>query len=276
MIIDKCGIEIVKGCQLYCLGCPNSTIQPKIERIAISSLDKMLRNIDVRHINLLRLFNFGEPLLHKNLSDVLLTVRAQNFSVGCVEISTNAQFADWQELNLAIRTRVLNRIAVSCDGDGTPEEYERLRPPSKWKKLEEFLKRVRELRDEHDPELSLITRTICNNVDHQKRWKEFLLPLGWVPEFRDWMYLPQSTENMTGKNVGGVAGVCSFVSAPDRLYVDVDGTVVPCCVHPRAGVYGNLLTHKYTEIIKGEGRRNMAHNLIANRANMSICNECQF
>ena len=38
-------------------------------------------------------------------------------------------------------------------------------------------------------------------------------------------------------------GVCQYLRGP-TLYVDHDGTVVPCCVHPRAGVLGNLKTQR--------------------------------
>lgn len=45
-----------------------------------------------------------------------------------------------------LRLEVLTRLVVSCDGDGTPESYERLRPPSRWERLIEFLERAK-LRD---------------------------------------------------------------------------------------------------------------------------------
>src|SRR4051812_23672230 len=59
-VIDKCHFEIVRGCQLRCLGCPNSTLQPKVRRIEPDDFDQCLRNIDVKHIEYFRLFNFGE------------------------------------------------------------------------------------------------------------------------------------------------------------------------------------------------------------------------
>ena len=58
------------------------------------------------------------------------------------------------------------------------------------------------------------------------------------------------------------------------LYVDADGTVVPCCMHPKAGDFGNLMTQKYSEILHGEARRKFRSDLDTRRASMSICGTC--
>lgn len=59
-----CHFDIVNGCQLTCIGCPNSTLQPKVSRISLEDFGRFLGNIDVKAIQLFRLFNYGEPLLH--------------------------------------------------------------------------------------------------------------------------------------------------------------------------------------------------------------------
>ena len=196
--------------------------------------------------------------------------------MGRVEISTNAQFANWDDLGNALRTGVLSHLAVSCDGDGTPEAYERLRPPSRWEKLIEFLERVRELRDRYQPGLDLITRTICDDPVAQKQWREILEPRGWKPEFRGWLYLPESAQNMTGHSIIAPRRVCSFQSVHDRLYVDWDGTVVPCCAHPRAGVFGNLHSSTYNEIMRSRARAEMLRQMETGGGAMPICASCEF
>ena len=64
-------LDIVHGCQLRCVGCPNSTLLPKVSEVSEADFVAILRNIDVQRIHLLRLFNFGEPLLHRRLSALL-------------------------------------------------------------------------------------------------------------------------------------------------------------------------------------------------------------
>jgi MoaA/NifB/PqqE/SkfB family radical SAM enzyme len=274
--IAKLGFDIVHGCQLRCVGCPNSTLAPKIRRIDVEDFDRCLDNLDVAEIDLFRLFNFGEPLLHHDVAGILAAIgRRKDLRIGLVEISTNAQYHDFEALAQALGTGVLGRLVVSCDGDGTPEEYERLRTPSRWPKFIEFLKRAKELRDRHAPYTQLMTRTVCTAPEGRRRWLELLRPLGWEPEFRGWLYLPESASNMTGRAPLVPEGVCQYLRGP-TLYVDYDGTVVPCCVHPRAGVLGNLKTQRYSDIYHGAERRGMMAAMQEDRRAMRICGECEF
>ena len=275
-VLSKCGIDIVHGCQLRCIGCPNSTLQPKVKRMSPEDFNTILGNIDVRHIEYLRLFSFGEPLLHKQLALMLEQIPKQHYTVGAIEISTNAQFADWDQLALAMQTGVLTQLVVSCDGDGTEQEYERIRTPSKWHKMIEFLERAKALRDEYQPNLRLLTRTISETPEHQARWRSILEPRGWTPEFRDWMYLPEASQNMTGHETKMGEGLCSFLKARDRLYVDWDGTVVPCCAHPKASTFGNLKENTYNDLLSAQRRTQFEDLMTDDRKSLTICNECFF
>lgn len=280
-------LDIVHGCQLRCVGCPNSTLLPKVKRIAIGDFAAILRNIDVEAVHTLRLFNFGEPLLHKDLPGILAEIPKQRWRAEVVEISTNAQHVDWSALERALALNVLNRLVVSCDGDGTPAEYERLRPPSKWSKLISFLERVREIRDRVSPELQLVTRTISTRRSERERWREVLEPRGWTPEFRGWMVLPESAKVMTGRDVQVPNGKCFFLAEPEDfsghpwhgevrlLYVDYDGTVVPCCMHPQAGNFGNLKQQKYSEILSGMARAAFIKHMESERKSMAVCGSCE-
>ena len=284
--INYVGFDIVHGCQLRCVGCPNSTLEPKIYRIPVDSFARCLANIDVERIHTLRLFNFGEPLLHRELSAIVAQIPQQRWKASIVEISTNAQWVDWDEFEAAIQQEVVNKLVVSCDGDGTPEDYERLRPPSTWAKFTEFLDRALQLRDRWAPAMQLWTRTVIRTREDAQRWEAFLRPRGWNPEFRGWMALPEAALNLTGRVTIAPRGTCMFVAEPKEftqhawfgetnlLYVDADGTVVPCCMHPRAGELGNLNTQKYSEIVNGDARRALKAAMNANRAAMSVCGTC--
>lgn len=279
--------EIVGGCQLRCVGCPNSTLLPKIKQIELESFSTCLSNINVQYVHTLRLFNFGEPLLHRQFSRILEIIAAKDWQVENVEISTNAQHVYWDDFERALRLGVLNRIVVSCDGDATPESYERLRPPSKWTKLMDFLERTRSLRDQHCPQLALSTRSVVENRKDADAWEALLHPMGWETEFRTWQVLPEAEQNRTGREVVVPQDICTFVAPSDRfthdyhgelnqLYVDWDGTVVPCCAHPRAGEFGNLHTMRYDEILNGTARTQFLDTMENNRQSMRICGQCEY
>jgi radical SAM protein with 4Fe4S-binding SPASM domain len=271
---------------LRCIGCPNAALKPKIERIVVTDFERCLRNIDVSHIHTFRLFNYGEPLLHPRLAECVEQIPGQTWKASFVELSTNGQKVHWDDFEEMLKLQVVNRLVVSCDGDGTAEDYERLRPPSSWEKLILFLERARELRDRWSPATELMTRSVISDPRGRQRWNSVLLPRGWKPSFRGWMNLPQAPVNPTGRMTVVPAGDCFFMAQPEAfkgqawhgevalLYVDCDGSVVPCCQHPRAGVLGNLKEQTYNEIMNGDARRQFIQEMKTDRRSMPICGQC--
>ncbi len=281
--------DIVHGCQLKCVGCPNSTLISDVERISVANFDIALRNIDVERIHTLRLFNFGEPLLHQQLAEIVECIPRQSWKVSVVELSTNAQKVNWEDFEEMVKSEVVTRLVVSCDGDGTAEDYERLRPPSRWERLVEFLERARQLRDRWAPGMQLVTRTVCTPEppEFRERWRNHLQPLGWTPEFRRWMALPESVMNMTGRQIKPPQGECGFMQEAsvfkghpwhgqiNLLYVDADGTVVPCCMHPRADVLGNLFQQTFSEILGSQQRADFVTKMRLDRPSIHACGKCE-
>jgi MoaA/NifB/PqqE/SkfB family radical SAM enzyme len=237
---------------------------------------RCIGHIDVARVEVFRFFDYGEPLLHNDLPGIFAAFQAaKGFTVGHAELSTNAQFARWDQLEEVIARRVLNRLVVSCDGDGTPASYERMRPPAAWSRLMEFLKRARQLRDRHAPGLDLMTRTVVFCSQDMQRWRSVLEPIGWRPEFRPFFILAGGAENLSGRQVEPGRGVCDFMRGP-QLYVDADGIVVPCCAHPRADELGDLKHRRFTEIFGGARRKSLLEALAADREGLGICGECEF
>lgn len=276
MRIRKMGFDIVHGCQLRCVGCPNSTLQDKIQLCEVETFDTCLRNLDVEKVYKLRLYNYGEPLLHPKLDEILKIISRQSFKVRDVEITTNGQYWNEELFRRVFSLNIVTQFYVSCDGNCTAENYELLRPPAKWIKLMKFLKNMKRLRDEVCPDMFLGTRTICTDKKEKSKWKELLKPLGYKPEFRPWGTRADSTERPWGK-VKIPKGVCRYLTEAKglRLYVDYDGTVVPCCVHPRAGVLGNLTYNRYSEILKSDVRKDFMRTMKKDRSLVAACKGCE-
>jgi len=272
--LEMLGIDVVRGCQLRCVGCPNSSLEPRIRHMPVEVFRACMGNIDVSAIKNVRLFNFGEPLLHPDLPCIVEWLGRQRFRVRTVEISTNAQAACFPMLAEVFKTGRLDRLTVSCDGDGSPEEYERLRPPAKWSRLIEFLAKSREYRDAHSPNTRLVTTTVCESEEGRRRWQRILEPYGYTPRFRRWINLPGSKESPSGREPVVPRGICVYLQRR-TLYVDFDGTVVPCCGHPRAGVFGDLKREKYSEILRGRRRVRFVERIRTRRESMPICGACE-
>lgn len=273
--LDKVGIDIVHGCQLRCIGCPNSTLRPQIRYMPVDDFDIILKNIDVRYVKRLLLFNFGEPLLHPNLPEILVKIPKQTYPIRTVSLLTNAQHHNFPVLEEIFRLGVINELGVSCDGDGTQEDYERLRPPGKYEKLKEFLVKAKALRDRYSPETTLVTSTICETREGKERWIDLLAPLGWTPGFRGWYMLPESVKTQTEQNSIALKKGC-YQLRRKYLFVDFDGTVVPCCVYPRPFELGNLKEKKLSEILNSPQRKSMVRELKTHKKDMPGCGKCPY
>ena len=80
--------DIVRGCQLQCVGCPTPEIESKIHRISVDDWAQSLANIDVEKVNMLRLYRSGEPLLHKQLAQIVEQIPRQRWKASVVEINS--------------------------------------------------------------------------------------------------------------------------------------------------------------------------------------------
>lgn len=271
MRINRLGFDVVSGCQLKCVGCPNSTLDRKIVMISLDDYRRCLGNVDIQSMRYLTLFNFGEAFLHPELPSIVEISTQQKWNADIFSISTNAQITDRAVLRAIFETKALSRLVVSCDGDGTPESYEELRPPAKWDRLMEFLRVAKEERDAADSQVELSTRTICTSEEGKKRWNNLLSRIGWKPVFIDWYPLVDSKRFMDGTT--GQTGLCMWV-AGKNLFVDADGSVVPCCTYPRPFVLGNLKEMTYSKIVNGPAARQLRQSLKKRRPSMKICGRC--
>ncbi len=165
---------------MRCVGCPNSTLEPKIHRIPVDEFALCLSNIDVERIHTLRLYNYGEPLLHKQLASIVAEIPKQRWKASIVEISTNAQWVDWNEfeemMKLEVVTKRLRELRQETD---RPSNTRRCATPSKWEKFIEFLERTL-------PAGPLVARhaaldTVVRTQEDMRRWDSILRPRGWTP-----------------------------------------------------------------------------------------------
>ena len=202
-------------------------------------------------------------------------LRNAPFVYKIMELSTNAQTKSFKPLEAMVSSGALNRLAISCDGDGTPESYEALRPPAKWDSLLGFLEFASQLARTHTS-LELIARSIINHPEDAQRWRSILEPYGIKPEFRGWKYLPESKDNMTGRKLQFGKGVCWQVADTTALYVNHKGDVLPCCVHPQAAILGNLAESTYSSIVRGRTRSAFMEEMEAQRSRMQVCNMCEY
>jgi radical SAM protein with 4Fe4S-binding SPASM domain len=271
--LQRLGIDIVGGCNLKCIGCPNSILERKIQFTSVDNFNLYLSNINVKHIEFLKLYNFGESLLHPDLKNILAQIPKQKWKVRHVEISTNGQIVNRDKLEALFSSRLITRFGVSCDGNCTPEEYVKLRPGGKWEKLIEFLKLAQEIRRQYKSSAEMFLKILCTG--NKNKWNKMAKELGYDIQWRKWRAAPDSIK-YKDEDVKVPNHVCKHVkSTRVRCYVDWDGDVIPCCNHPKAFVFGNLRNQKYTEIYKGALRKRIIIAMNHRRNIMPICGRCE-
>ncbi|MGW8324095.1 MAG: radical SAM/SPASM domain-containing protein [Desulfobacterales bacterium] len=273
MKLQRLGIDVVGGCNLRCVGCPNSTLLRKIQYTNIDNFSRILSNIDVKHIEFLKLYNFGETLLHPRLNELLKIIKNQKWSVKHVEISTNGQVINEDMLRAIFNSRIITRFGVSCDGDCTAEEYERLRPPAKWDNLKAFLETTYAIRYGFDFKIKFFLKILCSV--NKKDWRLFAKQYGYDIQWRKWRKAPDSIKYQNAE-IKVPNHACRHVeSSRIRCYIDWNGDVIPCCNHPKAAVFGNLKEQKFSEIYRGKKRKAFIDMLNKSRRNSPICGKCE-
>jgi len=267
MRIVKAHLDITKGCQLRCVGCPNSGLQWKPEFMSPEVFKQCVGNIDVERIELFRLYNFGEPLLNPYLVEIAREVPREKCDI--VEVSTNGQVHVFERIETLMREGLMDTFMLSCDGDGTPEDYERLRPPAKWDRLLKFMEVVKGMKDKTGSPVNLSIRSICETQEGRTRWKAVAGARGWGFQFRDWLPFADSVRMVDTKSTGACP---DMVNEQPSLFVHYDGAAVPCCCHPRAFVMGDLKTEKFTEVWSRRGFYRTQMEWF--RDKMPVCRDC--
>ncbi len=264
--LSTISFDIVDGCQLRCIGCPNSTYKPKVNPVNIEDIHRRVANINIKEVDRIRLYRYGEPLFHNNLKEVLEIFKVESeFKIGSIVLSTNAQYHNFDSLMPALDSGLLDELSISADGDGTPESYEYYRPPGKWDRLIEFISKVSSYITMNNINTKLTLGTILPTVTTQSKliadtrmidkWKKIMQPYNISSyDFRPMLLMPGSSlsDNQTFDTQSDFYkpgnGLCKSVMSKN-LYVDGKGFVQPCCHALHVRRIGDLNTTKYTDIL---------------------------
>ena len=129
-------LEPLHACNLKCVMCPQAKglTRPK-SSMEMSLFTRIIDEV-CGYKPLIKLYMSGEPLLHKNIIEMI--DYASNH--GCrTMIHTNATLLT-EEMSKRILDSSLTFLSFSFDGC-TPEVYEKLRPPAKFKEVKANIER---------------------------------------------------------------------------------------------------------------------------------------
>ncbi len=270
--------DLVARCNLRCRYC-SLDHDAATASMDLELLTRVLDEISDRRrfrVTRIQLHHGADPLLHPKFADVLGAIAERKGREGFPEVRllTNAMLLQGARKDAIFDSGAIDFIRFSIDG-GTPENFERMRPPAKWDKvagnveafLEENESRGKPLRtgmislfdrppgDLH-PRFEALSRRVTHYMPRMPhRWDGSAdLDLPTPPE------IP--------------AGLCMFVLV--QVVVRYDGQVLPCCNDLNArGPVGNLADSSLFDIVRGAERERLVRLMKqGKRSEIELCKNC--
>jgi len=245
---DRAMVEVVRRCNLRCPSCPVGNgsahmfpdMPEAVYRRVIRELAPLVRNLS--------LFNYGEPLLHPQISDFVRI--AKQAGIPRVQFSSNG-LALTHDLAIAIIDAGLDKIRISLDGVD-PVTY------NEYHRGGDFMKLIENVRDlvstrlameRAKPEIELQCIIMAHNEDKISEFYALAHTLcvdavtlktfnacfsGYGQRERNVVFIPRNKDYSRYDDAEGTVIrskerfiACSF---PWRMVVvNADGTLVPCC-----------------------------------------------
>jgi len=244
----KAMIEVNRSCNLQCVLCPAGNSQAKKFPPMDTDVFKQIINTIASSVWKAKLYNYGEPLLHPRLPDFVKY--SKDAGIEWVEISTNGILLT-TELSEKLISSGLDFLRISIDGidQKTYAKYRRGGLVDQiWNNLREF----RGLRDQvkkKRPEIEVQCLATCDTEGKLEELKQMALYAGAddfrVKTFNVFMsgesmvslgipFLPNDQKlsryrNYTELNYRDKYKLSSCRWPYERLVVNADGTIVPCC-----------------------------------------------
>jgi radical SAM protein with 4Fe4S-binding SPASM domain len=282
-------IEPTNLCNLACPTCPTGT--GKIKPLPAMSLARFEHAIDELGPRLrnLALWNYGEPLLNRELPQMI--ARAKEAGVGVVKVSSNVHFLDQARGGALLRSG-LDVLILSVDG-ASQATYETFRQDGDFATVARsvaWLCAEKKRLGLSKPRIELQFIAMRHNEHELPAMRELARTWGvdalrvktvgtddgatrdLVPASR---LLSRYAADRTTPNVRHP--FCTM--AWDHTVVNVDGSVTPCCyLRPDMGeefVMGNVFTSDFTTIWRGERYRAFRASMLAGRETMPVCRTCR-
>lgn len=225
-------IEPTNVCNLRCVMCPNSL--RKQDNLGYMNMDMYKKIIDEAEdfITYIVLCISGEPLLHRNLPEMIEYAKNANIKT---TISTNASLLTPQ-LSQRILEAGLDAIYFSFDGCSA-EIYEKVRVGSNFNKtlnnIIEFLEIKKKLKKETVVELQILIMNQDGKKDYERNITAFKekfrdLPLNAIQTRQPstWGSILSSTDKYDFKKLGTHYSPCSYLWC--SMHILWNGNVVAC------------------------------------------------
>jgi radical SAM protein with 4Fe4S-binding SPASM domain len=226
--------------------------------MAMTDFNQLMEKLAGQPIEEAKLMGMGEPFLHPQFSAITRKFK-KTFPNARLISATNAQYMLTQ--NMADSLKYIDMLYISIDGAN--ENYERMRPPSKWSKLIIFLTDLQTI-DRYNCEI-VVNYTVSPGIVYDIPVIEALAKEYNLGEVR--LNLVQNWNEGEGTTTGYTEDELNFLDrykghikgkspwtwsdcfwVKEGFYSTVEGNVKVCCMNTAAKSLGNIFTNTLEEI----------------------------
>lgn len=223
-------IELTSNCQLKCPMCFRQ--HRKIDNVGDMSFDlfkKIIDEIDGKVFSI-KFTGRGEPLMHKEFPVFIKYLKKKSF--GEIAMITNGLLMTEEIIRCIIEN---NMDFVSYSIDGLMEQYEKIRKPGKYNKIQATVRSHHNMRLKMNSNKPLI-RIQSVKMDTKDETKYLNI---WDPISDDIFFLHFKDYSTTAKNKQMAHYTCPLLY--QRIMIHYDGTV-PMCINDEyeEAIMGNV------------------------------------
>ena len=274
-MFKKIYIEITNVCNLNCKFCPDTN--RKKEFMSLEKFEEAIKKI-YKLTKLVTLHVKGEPLLHKDLENILKILEKYNLKTN---ITTNGTLIK-DKLEIIKKSNAVRQINFSIHSMVQNENINKQYLTDIFESVEELkdsiisyrLWNLQNIKDNN------INNDIINQIEDYyniPNLKQQLLENEFI-KLRENVFINQDTEfewpNLNNKPIIE-KGRC--LALREQVAILVDGTVVPCCLDNNGDIpIGNIFEETMEDILNKEKSITIKKNFENGAITCNLCKTCGF
>ena len=274
-MLKKIYIEITNICNLKCAFCPDT--KRKKEYMNLEEFEEIIRKIQ-NYTSLICLHVKGEPLLHKQLKDILKIIEKYNLKAN---ITTNGTLIK-DNLEIIKNSKAVRQINFSIHSITQNQKLNKQYLHDIFKSAEQLKNTIISYRlwnlkniGENNVNRNIIKEIEdyynIKNLQHQLVENNFI-------KIKDNMFINQDIEfTWPDINQKKIVEKGRCLAIKEQLAILVDGTVVPCCLDNNGDIpLGNILEETMEDILKNSLTIDIKKNFENSIITCELCKTCGF
>ena len=274
-MFKKIYIEITNICNLKCSFCPET--KRKKEYMDLENFEKVISKIH-NYTRLVCLHVKGEPLLHKELEDILKILEKYNLKAN---ITTNGTLIK-DKLGIIKNSKAVRQINFSIHSITQNEKINKQYLQDIFESVEQLSNiiisyRLWNLKSFHENNLNKNIIKEIEDYYNIQNLKQYLIENDFL-KLRDNVFINQDIE-FTWPDINKKCiiekGRC--LALKEQIAILVDGTVVPCCLDNNGDIpLGNILEETMEDILKKPQSVTIKKNFENSIITCQLCKTCGF